>query len=66
MSNSLYIDNTQQDFASSQMFHPVVVAAIKNNGVFDDDFSDLFSLTNLGPINDDGSNCWVLDMADDS
>ena len=62
MTNILYVAKTAFDAKAHKMFHPVVVEAINNNGIFSEDFSDLLSLTNLGPINADGSNRWALDF----
>jgi hypothetical protein len=37
-----YANSTNKDISG---FHSVIVAAIKNGGVFDEDFSDIFKLT---------------------
>lgn len=37
-----YINNTNEDVSA---FHKKIMEAIENNGVFDDDFSDVFKLT---------------------
>ena len=58
-SKYLYCNNTNQDV---RMFHQVIAEAIENNGVFDEDYSDVFMLRK----NTEGSHCaWVLEMAED-
>ena len=37
-----YLDNTG---SGTHDFHPVIMRAIANGGVFDDDFADIFKLT---------------------
>jgi len=37
-----YINNTGSDLRD---YHSVILAAINNGGVFDEDFADLFTLT---------------------
>ena len=37
-----YMNNTNADISG---FHSVIVAAIKNNGQFDEDYADVFLLT---------------------
>jgi len=52
--NALYVNNTLSDVTD---FHSVIVEAINNNGQFDDDFTDIFTLVKCPP----GSTCqWAL------
>ena len=37
-----YANNTNENIAG---YHSVIMAAIANGGVFDDDFADIFALT---------------------
>ena len=54
-----YCNNTNQDV---RVFHQVIVAAIENDGVFGEDYADVFKLRK----NPEGSYCaWVLEMAED-
>ena len=52
----LYLNNTNADL---RQLHAVIVEAIKNNGIFTEDFADIFVLTKT-PEN---SACeWVLNF----
>lgn len=58
--NALYVNNTLSDVTD---FHSVIVEAINNNGQFDDDFADIFTLVKCPP----GSTCqWALYFYDDT
>ena len=58
MSKYLYINNTKQDICA---FHSVIVEAIKNGGVFGEDYADIFKLRKTPA----GSRCeWALEMAE--
>lgn len=57
--NNLYVNNTGTDLRS---FHGTIVAAINNGGELPEELADLFSLVNLGPINDDGSNRYLVNF----
>ncbi len=48
-----YIDRTGQDIGD---YHAVVMAAIKADGVFTEDFADIFKLTRPAGV-------WILDFA---
>lgn len=37
-----YINNTNYD---TRMFEPIILEAMKNGGIFDDDYSDIFVLS---------------------
>ena len=52
-----YANITNKDISG---FHSVIVAAIQNGGVFDEDFADIFKLTKTP----EGSRCeYVLNFA---
>ena len=54
MSNILYVNNTTVDVRD---FNSIIVEAINNDGQFDDDFADIFTLVKCP----DGSTCqWAL------
>ena len=56
MDNVLYANNTCQDVRD---FHEVILEAIKNSGVFPDDYTDIFQLIKTP----DGSYVeWVLEF----
>ena len=52
MSKLAYLNNTGLDLGE---FHAVIMAAIANEGVFTDDFADLFKLSKPAEV-------WVLEM----
>jgi hypothetical protein len=58
MSKYLYVNNTNQDVRA---FHSVIVEAIENDGVFGEDYVDIFKLRKTPA----GSRFeWVLEMAE--
>jgi hypothetical protein len=58
VSKYLYINNTNQDIRA---FHLVIVEAIKNCGVFREDYADIFNLRKTP----EGSACeWALELAE--
>ena len=58
MIKTSYMNNTSQDVRD---FHTVIIEATKNNGVFADDYADIFQL-----IRTPEGSCaeWILEMAE--
>jgi hypothetical protein len=58
MNKVLYVNNSDQDIRD---FHGVILEAIKNDGVFSEDYVDIFQLARTP----EGSYAeWILDFTD--
>lgn len=58
--NISYVNRTRTD---TDAFHGVIVEAMRNDGVFPEEYADIFTLT----PNPEGIRCaWILDFAEDN
>ena len=55
--NTTYMINANADIAA---YHQVIIAAIKNDGVFSEDFADIFTLTKTP---EGSAVAYILDFA---